>query len=196
MEMLIILHRLGSCIGGRDMQDLPCERERESLPVVLPSNNYELDRRMATNVLNITDMSDRGWVVLLGDFSDERVDLAAIARDFGWSGVQTSDPFELRELSRSRTIVAVLVHAGALGAHWRQALRTIRTAAPRARIIMCHKADQARNRTEMVDAGAFGVLLSPLAHSEVRQSLGFVWASKVRTAKPLSSVVAQCASAA
>ena len=141
-------------------------------------------------------MNDRGSVVLFGDFSSERLDLAAIGRDFGWSVAHTSDESGLREISRSRTVIAVLIHAGSLGVHWREALRTIRAAAPRARIIVCHKADQARYKTEIIDAGAFGVLLSPLARSEVRQSLGFVWASKITPLKHTPSAVARRASAA
>jgi hypothetical protein len=58
-------------------------------------------------------------------------------------------------------------------------MRAVRAVARRARIIVCHKVGQTQFRTEMVDSGAFGVLLSPLAQSEVRQSLGFVWASKI-----------------
>ena len=124
-------------------------------------------------------MANRGCVVLLGEFSNERLDLAAISRDFGWSVAQTPDLPGLREIGQSRTVISVLVQAGSMGMPWPKVLRAVRSAAPRARIIMCHKADQTHSRAEMVDAGAFGVLLSPLAHSEVRQSLGFVWASKI-----------------
>jgi hypothetical protein len=123
-------------------------------------------------------MADRGCVILLGDFSNERLDLASIGRDFGWSVTQTPDLHGLREIGHSRTVISVLIQAGSLGMPWPNALRVVKAAAPRARIILCHKADQSHSRTEMVDAGAFGVLLSPLAHSEVRQLLGFVWASK------------------
>jgi DNA-binding response OmpR family regulator len=125
-----------------------------------------------------SEVIDRGCVVLLGDFSNERLDLTAIGHEFGWSVTPASDLSGLREVGRSRTVTAVLLKAGALGMPWRDALRIVRAAAPRARTILCHKADQARYRTEMIDAGAFGVLLSPLAHSEVRQSLGFIWASR------------------
>lgn len=134
--------------------------------------------------------------MLFGDFSSERLDLAAIGRDFGWSMARAADESGLREISRSRTVISVLIHAGSLGGRWRAALRTIHAAAPRARIIVCHKADQARYKTEILDAGAFGVLLSPLAHSEVRQSLGFVWASKITPVKHTPPAVAHRASAA
>jgi DNA-binding NarL/FixJ family response regulator len=141
-------------------------------------------------------MNNRGCVVLFGDFSSERLDVTAIGRDFGWSVAQASDELGLREISRSRTVVSVLIHVGSLGIHWREALRTILAAAPRARIIVCHKADQAGYKTEIIDAGAFGVLLSPLAHSEVRQSLGFVWASKITPLKHTPPAVAHRARSA
>lgn len=116
---------------------------------------------------------------MLGDFSDERVDLSSVGHDFGWSVAQTSDLSGLRDIAQSRTIIAVLIQAGALGIPWSAALRAARAAAPQARIIVCHKAEQIYSRTQMVDSGAFGAVLSPLAYSEIRQSLGFVWASKI-----------------
>ena len=125
--------------------------------------------------------------MLLGDFSNERLDLTSIGRDFSWSVAQTSDLSELDKIGRSRTVISVIIQAGALGVPWAHALRAVQTAAPRAQIIICHKVQQAHSRTEMVDAGAFGVLLSPLSHSEVRQSLGFVWASKARPLKQIPS---------
>jgi len=127
----------------------------------------------------ILAMSRRGCVVLLGDFSNERLDLAAIGHDFGWSVAPAADLPGLRAIGQSRTVIAVLIQAGTLYLPWPDAMRAIRAVAPRARIIVCHKVDQAHFRAEMVDSGAFGVLLSPLAKSEVRQSLGFVWASKI-----------------
>jgi DNA-binding NtrC family response regulator len=134
---------------------------------------------LAAKVPMVSSMANRGCVVLLGDFSNERLDLAAIVRDFGWSVARASDLAALREIGRAQTVVSVVIQTGSLGMPWPKALRAVRATVPRARIILCHKADQAHSRTEMIDAGAFGVLLSPLAHSEVRQSLGFVWASKI-----------------
>lgn len=124
-------------------------------------------------------MPDRECLVMLGDFSNERLDISAIGRDFGWWVTQALDLSGLREISRSNTVIAVLIQAESLGLSWQEALRDSRAAAPMARLIMCHKVQQAHARTEMVDAGAFGVLLAPLAQSEVRQSLGFVWASRI-----------------
>jgi DNA-binding NarL/FixJ family response regulator len=141
-------------------------------------------------------MTNRGCVVLLGDFSNERLDVDAIGSDFCWSVAHASDLFDLKEIARTRNVVAVLVHIGNMDQDWRVELRAIRAEAPRARVIVCHKVRQAHARTEMVNAGAFGVLLSPLAHSEVRQSLGFVWASKFTPIKPAAAVSAQQVSAA
>jgi len=124
-------------------------------------------------------MANRGCVVLLGDFSNERLDVASIAGDFCWNVSGTSDLYGIREIGRSHTVVAVLMQSSALSMHWRDAMRAVRAAAPRARTVVCHKVDQAHLRNQMIDAGAFGVLLSPLAYSEVRQSLGFIWAAKI-----------------
>jgi DNA-binding NarL/FixJ family response regulator len=124
-------------------------------------------------------MANRGCVALLGDFSNERLDVSSIARDFRWTVSPVSDVSGIREIGRSCTVVAVLMQPCALNMHWPDAVRAVRAAAPRARIIICHKVDQAHLRNQMIDAGAFGVLLTPLAYSEVRQSLGFVWASRI-----------------
>jgi hypothetical protein len=134
---------------------------------------------LATKVPSSLAMNRSGCVVLFGDFSDERLDLAAIGQDFSWSVAQARDLVGFGEIGRTRTVIAVLVQAGSLRMPWPDVIRTIRAVAPRARIIVCHKVEQVHFRTEMVDSGAFGVLLSPLAQSEVRQSLGFVWASKI-----------------
>ena len=141
-------------------------------------------------------MTNRGCVVLLGDFSNERLDVDAIGRDFCWSVAHASDLFDLKEIARTRTVVAVMVQIGGMDLDWQAELRAIRAEAPRARIIVCHTVGQAHARTEMVEAGAFGVLLSPLAYSEVRQSLGFVWASKFTPIKPAPAVSARQVSAA
>ena len=134
---------------------------------------------LAAKVRKVSVMANRGCVVLLGDFSNERLDLASVGRDFSWSVAQASDLSALREICRSRTVLAVLIEAGAVSVPWPNAIRAIRGIAPRARIIGCHKVGQSHSRTEMVKSGAFGVLLLPLARSEVRQTLGFVWASKI-----------------
>lgn len=150
---------------------------------------------MATKVRILSVMPESAQIVLLGDFSNQRLDIALIARDFGWSTVKVSDLSELPELGQPETIVAVLIQARWLGLPWAEALHAVREALPHARVILCHRVDQAHSRGEMVDAGAFEVLLSPLAYSEVRQALGFVWADRITpthqapaTAKKLSSI--------
>ena len=150
---------------------------------------------VAPKVRTLSAMQERGKVVLLGDFSNERLDFAMIGRDFGWSTAKSSDLSELREMGQSETVVAVLIQAGWLGLTWTEALRAVRETLPHARPILCHRVDQAHSRSEMVDAGAFGVLLSPLAYSEVRQALGFVWAARITppqkapaTAKKVSAI--------
>ena len=153
-------------------------------------------RKVPMVLAKVIQMTDRGCVVLLGDFSNERLDLTSIGRDFRWTVSRASDLSELKEIGRSRTVLAVLVQAGTLNLSWPEAMRAIRAVAARARVIVCHKVGQTHSRTEMVDSGAFGVLLSPLAHSEVRQSLGFVWASKITPTKHVPSARVQRVGAA
>lgn len=132
-------------------------------------------------------MAQRGCVVLLGDFSHERLDLTSIERDSCWSVAYIPDLDGLRQMAQTCRVTAVLIQAGSMDLSWRQAMREIRAVAPRARVIVCHRGEQANYRTEMADSGAFGVLLSPLAQSEVRQSLGFIWASRVKAVNKVVS---------
>src|SRR5437868_3676593 len=99
---------------------------------------------LATKVRTLSAVQERGKVVLLGDFSNERLDFTMIGRDFGWSTIRASDLSELRELGRSDTVVAVLIQAGWLGLPWAEALHTVREALPHARAILCHRVEQAQ----------------------------------------------------
>src|SRR3954471_24930957 len=99
-------------------------------------------------------MTNRGCVVLFGDFSNERLDVDSIGRDFCWSVAHASDLSDLKEIGRTRTVLAVLLKIRDQDPAWQATLRAIRAAAPRARVIVCHKVGQAHARSEMVDAGA------------------------------------------
>jgi len=55
-------------------------------------------------------MPDRGCVVLLGDFSEERLDLTDVVRDFCWSVVQSADLSGLREIGARQIIPAAISH--------------------------------------------------------------------------------------
>jgi hypothetical protein len=113
-------------------------------------------------------------VALLGDFSEERVNLAAVAKEFNWSVCQTTEMSELSLICRSCRVAAVLIHGRTLPLPWREALRVVQAMAPEARLILCHGAAEWYSFPEMLESGAFTVLMSPLAEAEVRQALGFL----------------------
>jgi hypothetical protein len=122
-------------------------------------------------------MSGTAFIALWGDFSEERLAVSELGEDFNWSARSVSGPEDLKRLSREGGIVAVLVHPSRLGVSWRDALRNVAEAAPRARVAICHGVKQAGSCDEMLDAGAFATLMLPLVRTEVRHFLGFVWAS-------------------
>lgn len=122
-------------------------------------------------------MTSTGCVVLLGDFSEERLPLATIGREFALRMFRATDLNDLESLCRWTTVSAVLVHAPTVRMHWIQALHQVKTLAPRARVVICHGVNDANAILDMTDAGAFHTLLVPLEHGEVRQSLGFISAA-------------------
>jgi DNA-binding NtrC family response regulator len=122
-------------------------------------------------------MATTRYVALLGDFSNESVDLESIGKEFGWRVWPANDLPELKTVRHKGHIVAVIVHPRTLDLHWIIALQAVQDLLPDARILLCHGVRQIDSRSEMIRAGAFDVLLSPLKHTEVRHSLGFVWAA-------------------
>jgi hypothetical protein len=123
-------------------------------------------------------MAIRQSIVLLGDFSSERVSVHSIAEEFGFTVHQARNVEELRALHPHHSISAVLVHLGSDGAQWQHALNQSQfTLKGRVRVILCHKPELADFRSQMISAGAFYTLLLPLAAAETRQALGFVWAA-------------------
>jgi hypothetical protein len=124
----------------------------------------------------------RETVCLLGNASAEQLSMGRLAAESGWSFEHAGNVPKLREIGGERAVVAVLIDAGALGVSIRDALRAVSEALPKALPIVCHKSSETILWSELADAGAFHALLMPLCESEVRQSLGFVWAAQRRLA--------------
>jgi hypothetical protein len=119
-------------------------------------------------------------VVLLGNLSVGGPDVGDLVREFGWS-IEASPSFDhLRQLSRTRSIVAVLFDSSELKLAADQALRAAHKAAPNARLISCHRFSEPVDWPVLAEAGAFHALALPLDRDEVRQSLGFVWSARLR----------------
>lgn len=126
---------------------------------------------------------EKEWVALLGDFFHEGLKVEPIADRFGWSVVVAPDMDELKALSQRGRVRVVLVHTAAFALHedrnaWGKTLAEVQSAAPEARIIVCHRAAAANAASKLLQHGAYFTLMLPLKAAEVRQALGFVWASR------------------
>src|ERR1700722_747445 len=121
-------------------------------------------------------------VVLAGNLPVEHLDLDALVAEFGWSLEEAGSLGCLAELNRCNNIVTVLFSPKGLDLPWDQALRSVLDAAPGALPILCHGFAEPIDWPQAADAGAFHSLLLPLNLQEVRQSLGFAWSAKSRSA--------------
>ena len=120
----------------------------------------------------------RHSVVLLGSLPAETVPLERLVAEFGWS-LERADSFPaLRNLAPEHDMVAVFFEAGMWKLTWSEALQLVQDAAPGALPVVCYRFSDHLHWPELADAGAFHKMPLPLASSEVRQGLGFVWAAR------------------
>jgi len=124
----------------------------------------------------------QGTVVVLGSLPVEHRALDPVVAEFGWSLREAETLAGLRALGANHRLVAVLFSPRDLDLPWNRALRSILDTAPNAFPILCHGFAETIDWPQAADAGAFHSLLLPLMMSEVRQSLGFVWDAKCRSA--------------
>ena len=133
----------------------------------------------------------RGTVVLLGTLSGGHAPLADTVAEFGWSLETVADGDGLQDLADRRQVVAILFDPRAFEGSsveedaapedaWSNAMNAVRGAAPGACIIACQKFSDPIPWPELANQGAFHSLSLPLDASELRRSLGFVWAAKRR----------------
>jgi hypothetical protein len=117
-------------------------------------------------------------IVMPGSAKLDLKTLQAAAGEFGWSVAVAED---LRDAALAQ---AVLFHRDALGpgCSWLEAVRRLRLALPRARLIACHGLAEAVDWPTLCDAGAFHALGLPLRANEVRRSLGFLSEAEKRSA--------------
>lgn len=123
-----------------------------------------------------------GTVVLAGSLPVEALKLHPLAAEFGWSIKQASSLRGLAELNANGNLVAVLFNPRDLALPWEQALRGVLDAAPGALPILCHGFAETIDWPQAAEAGAFHSLQLPFDLGEVRQSLGFAWEAKRRSA--------------
>ncbi len=119
-------------------------------------------------------------VVLVGNPVFETAALDLLVPEFGWRFEIAADLGQLRDLVASHGPIAILFDSNSLGLSCRQALSSVRSIAPQALMIPCHRFSDLVNWPELAEAGAFHALSVPLDPAEVRQSLSFVWSARFR----------------
>src|SRR5207249_1347265 len=119
-------------------------------------------------------------VVFLGDLPDEFAVVERLAVNFDWSLKRAPNFDVLRAPHFHRDAVAVLFEASMWGLSRQEVLRMVINAVPGACPILCYRLSAPLDWPELSAAGAFHALAIPFRESEARQSLGFVWAKRLR----------------
>ena len=110
--------------------------------------------------------------------------LRSLAREFGWSLVRVPAA-QIQATGDAFDVIAILFEPRAVASSWQEALEMVRTAAPRALPIVCHRFSESLPWPELAVAGAFHELWLPFDLREVRQSWGFVHAAGLKqSARP------------
>ncbi|HUA87763.1 MAG TPA: hypothetical protein VMB85_28095 [Bryobacteraceae bacterium] len=131
-----------------------------------------------SNCISGDQMDSKPGVVLLGDIPYDPV--AELAAKFGWP-VENASCFEdLRKIHSQRGTVAVLFEPAGFGLSWEMALDYVRQAAPGALVIVCRRFSDTLDWSTLAARGAFHMISLPVKESELRQSLGFIWAANRR----------------
>lgn len=125
---------------------------------------------------------NQGKVVLLGNLSTGRLAFGSLAAEFGWTVQEAGSLGDLAEFSAGHKVDVVLFSPRHLDLPWEHALRSVLAAAPRALPILCHTFGESTDWQRTTRVGFFHSLPLPFDAREVRQSLGFAWAAKRRSA--------------
>ena len=99
---------------------------------------------------------------------NDRLNLNAAAREFGWSTRQVTAASKVESVGVRTRLIAALVQPASLGMPWSDALDLIRTAAPDIRVVICHGMDELDSQPAMTDSGAFYTLLMPADPRELQ----------------------------
>jgi DNA-binding NtrC family response regulator len=137
-----------------------------------------LVRKMLSGFENV--MHAQPTVLLVGDFSGERVDLSQISAQFGWMVEIVASPDDVCHLPDTTSIIAGMIDLRLDGC---AVLRKIRQQLPGARLVACCGFQPQSDWTELRDAGAYHMVRMPFDPVEVFQSLGFLYAALKRDRK-------------
>ena len=108
--------------------------------------------------------------------------IGPVVSEFGWNLEIAEDLAQLRQYAANRNLVAILFDAGGLSLAPEQVLGSLRVLHPQVLLIPCVRFSEVVDWPELADAGAFHALSMPFSAAEVRQSLAFVWAARLRKA--------------
>ena len=101
------------------------------------------------------------------------------AGTFGWNTLTLKRVAAIEKLP-FEAIAAILFDRGAVGGSWPEAASRLRRIVPQIPLIACHHITEKLDWPAVCDAGAFHGVSVPLNESELRQSLGYVWAALQR----------------
>ncbi|MEP6716405.1 MAG: hypothetical protein ABJC09_12610 [Terriglobia bacterium] len=115
-------------------------------------------------------------IAFTGDWIDIKL-LRSAARPHGWDATTATTLTALRSIKTDR-IAAILFDRQAVRDNWPNAASLLRTVHPGVPLIACLRFSEAGEWSGLRQAGVFHAVHSPLSHSEICQSLGFVWAGE------------------
>jgi len=118
-------------------------------------------------------------VVVLTSGEPDVSAIIAGAATFGWSVLMLNRLRSLDMLPLD-TVSAILFDRDAVGGSWTEATSRLRRMAPKVPLIACHHITEMLDWPAVCDAGAFHGVRVPLNKSELRQSVGYVWAAMQR----------------
>jgi hypothetical protein len=114
-------------------------------------------------------MIEQPALLVLGDFSEERVQLADVCAEFGWKVCAGREPPEEKVWFH---LGGVLLDASGKPLLWHETLRLIRRAVPDVPVLLSHRFHTDLDGFDPVGSDVFDVLLRPLHYAECRQTLG------------------------
>jgi DNA-binding NtrC family response regulator len=127
-------------------------------------------------------------VVIVGNLPVDCLQLAEMAREFGWTLEKAPDLVTFRAASMAYDPVVVLFDSTGLQEPCQRALKIILATAPGALPIVCQRFSDGLSWPDLAEAGAFHSLRLPFDPREVHQSLGFAWSVQCARLKNLAQL--------
>jgi hypothetical protein len=117
-------------------------------------------------------MLEKPVLLVWGDFSDERIDLAALCTEFRWIVQHLGDYSGLAGVWSPMRVAATLLDASCHPSAWRDHLSLVRRALPGVPVLLAHRFNADLDGFDPDQNGVFDILLRPLHFAECRQTMG------------------------